>query len=67
MSDQPTGSGRINLPEGLTWDRVHSAVEIIGNWETSGSSDTVELVVDLYKLFKRGSEAEDRWNEPPRG
>ena len=67
MSVQPTGSGRMILPAGLTWDRVHSVVELIGNWETAGSSDAVELVIDLYKLFKRGSEEDDRWNEPPGG
>jgi hypothetical protein len=67
MSDQPTGTGRIILPEGLTWEQVHSAVEIIQNWEIAGSSDAVELVVDLYNLFKHGSEAEDPWNEPPGG
>jgi hypothetical protein len=65
MSDQPTGTGRVILPEGLTWEQVHLAVEIIQNWEIAGSSDAVELVVDLYKLFKQGSEAEDLWNEPP--
>jgi hypothetical protein len=67
MSDQPTGTGRVILPEGLTWEQVHLAVEIIQNWEIAGSSDAVELVVDLYKLFKQGSEAEDLWNEPPGG
>ena len=44
MSDQPTGTGRIILPEGLTWEQVHLAVEIIQNWEIAGSSDAVELV-----------------------
>src|SRR5258706_355199 len=54
MSDQPTGTGRVILPEGLTWEQVYLAVEIIQNWEIAGSSDAVELVVDLYKLFKQG-------------
>ncbi len=67
MSDQPTGTGRVILPEGPTWEQVHLAVEIIQNWEIAGSPDAVELVVDLYKLFKQGSEAEDLWNEPPGG
>jgi hypothetical protein len=67
MSDQPTETGRISLPEGLTWEQVQSAVEIIQNWEIAGSSDAVELVVDLYKLFKHVSEAKDPWNEPPGG
>jgi len=67
MSNQPTGTPRIILPEGLTWEQVHLAVKIIQNWEIAGSSDAVELVVGLYKLFKQGSEAADPWNEPPGG
>ena len=54
MSDQPTGTARIILPEGLTWEQVHLAVEIIQNWEIAGSSDAVELVVGLYKLIQAG-------------
>jgi hypothetical protein len=55
MSDQPIETGRIILPEGLTWEHVGLAVQIIQNWEIAGSSDAVELVVDLYKLFRQGS------------
>jgi hypothetical protein len=58
--------GAVKAPT-ITWEQVHLAVEIIQNWEIAGSSDAVELVVDLYKLFKQGSEAEDLWNEPPGG
>jgi hypothetical protein len=53
MSDQPTGTGRVILPEGLTWEQVHLAVEIIQNWEIAGSSDAVELVVDLTNCSSR--------------
>lgn len=42
---------RIALPDGLDWDTVHAAVQVIEDWELRGDCSPVDLVVRLYELF----------------
>ncbi len=48
----PEAGAPANVPEGVTFETLKTAVQIIEDWETAGSHDPVELFLQLRTLVK---------------
>jgi hypothetical protein len=42
---------KLDLPDGLNWETLKAAVEIIDEWELDGSDSNVALAISLFQLF----------------
>jgi hypothetical protein len=52
VGEADAAARKLKLPEGLDWETLRLAVQIVEDWEAAGSENGVKLVLSLYPLLK---------------